>query len=151
MKLLSWLVALSLLVPGAALAGPASDAVRFFYDEPTFEPDPQLRDRFVDPAKTKFEQNDALSSDGDAGCIDWVLAIDGQDFDAAILKKTLELDETVNGDSAEVDATFTLFPDGKETSKREVLWTLEDVDGDWKVADIESRTSDWKLSELDCQ
>jgi hypothetical protein len=151
MKLLSPLVAFALLLPTAALAGPASDAVRFFYDEPTFEPDPSVRDHFVDPAKTKFEQNDALSGDGDAGCIDWVLAIDAQDFDDATLKKTLKLEESVNGDEAEVEATFTLFPDDKDTSTRDVLWTLKDVDGDWKVADIESKTSDWKLSELDCQ
>jgi hypothetical protein len=149
-KLLSSLFAVALLAPVPALAGPASDAVRFFYDEPTFEPDPSVRDRFVDPANKKFEENDALSSEGDAGCIDWVLAIDGQDYDDATLKKTLKLDETVDGEEAEVTATFTLFPSGEDTD-REIVWTLEQVDGDWKVADIESKTNDWKLSELDCQ
>jgi hypothetical protein len=150
MKLLPSLFVLVLLAPAAAVAGPASDAVRFFYDEPTFEPDPSVRDRFVDPARTKFEQNDALSSDGDAGCIDWVLAIDGQDYDDATLKRTLKLDETMDGDEAEVTATFTLFPGGDDSS-REIVWTLKEIDGDWKVADIESETNDWKLSELDCQ
>jgi hypothetical protein len=139
MRLLPTLFAFVLLAPAAATAGPTSDAVRFFYDEPTFEPDPSVRDHFVDPAKTRFEQNDALSSDGDAGCIDWVLAIDAQDYDDATLKKTLKLDETVNGDEATVTATFTLFPSGDDSS-REIVWSLKEVDGDWK-----------KLSELDCQ
>ncbi len=150
MKLLPTLFAFALLAPAPALAGPASDAIRFFYDEPTFEPDPSVRDHFVDPAKTQFERNDAMASGGDAGCIDWVLAIDGQDFDEATLKKTLKLDETVNGDGAQVTATFTLFPTG-EKSDREIVWSLKQVDGEWKVSDIESKTNDWKLSELDCQ
>jgi hypothetical protein len=150
MRLLSTLFVFVLLAPASAFAGPAADAVRFFYEEPAFEPDPSVRDRFVDPARTKFEQNDALSSDGDAGCIDWVLAIDGQDYDDATLKRTLKLDETANGDEAEVTATFTLFPSGEDTA-REIIWSLKEVDGDWKISDIESKTNDWTLSELDCQ
>jgi hypothetical protein len=150
MNLLPSLFVLVLLVPAPAWAGPASDVVRFFYDEPTFEPDPSVRDHFVDPAMGQFERNDALSGDGDAGCIDWVLAIDAQDCDDATLEKTLKLDETVNGDAAEVSATFTLFPSGDD-SAREIVWSLREVGGDWKVSDIESKTTDWKLSELDCQ
>jgi hypothetical protein len=149
-KLISSLFAIALVAPVSAFAGPASDAVRFFYDEPTFEPDPSVRDHFVDPAKAQFERNDVLASGGDAGCIDWVLAIDAQDYDDATLKRTLKLAETVNGGEAEVTAVFTLFPSGGD-SAREILWTLKQVDGEWKVSDIESRTTAWKLSELDCQ
>jgi hypothetical protein len=57
----------------------------------------------------------------------------------------------VNGDAAEVTATFTLFPDDQASSKREVVWTLKDVSGAWKAADIASKTSGWKLSEVTCQ
>jgi hypothetical protein len=146
MKLLAGVLAFAVLAPPDAFAGAASDAVRFFYEGPTFEPDPSVRDHFIDPAKTKFEQNDQ-----NEGCIDWVLAIDAQDVDDATLAKTLKLTEAVNGDAAEVTAIFTLFPDNQESSKREILWTLKEIDGAWKIADIASKTSGWKLSELECQ
>src|SRR5262245_35308580 len=131
MRLLSLAIASALLAPAAAFAGPASDAVKFFYDSPTFEPDPSLPDRFVDPAKAKFEENDQSSSDGEVGCIDWGLAVDGQDFDQGEIDRTLKRKETVSGNNAEVVATFTLFPDGQDTSKREIVWTLKNADGDW--------------------
>jgi hypothetical protein len=59
------------LAPGVAFAGSASDAVMFFYSEPTYEPDPSVRDRFVDPAKSVFEASDKVAANGDA-CINWV-------------------------------------------------------------------------------
>ena len=62
---------------------------------------------------------------------------------------TLQLSEEDNGDEATVTATFSLF-DGQPDSEREILWSLTNVDGDWKVSDIESRTNDWKLSAFDC-
>jgi hypothetical protein len=138
------------IAPAASLAGEASDAVMFFYSEPTYEPDPALRDRFVDPAKSVFAASDKVAVNGDA-CIDWVLAIDAQDYDEATLASTLKLAESVKGDAAEVTATFTLFPDAQANSRREVLWTLREVGGAWKVADIASRTGGWTLSELTCQ
>ncbi len=147
MKLLPVLVAV-MLAPTTAVAGPASDAIRFFYSPPSYEPDPSVRDRFVDPARTKFEENDK-ANDGGETCFDWVLAIDAQDLDEAELARTLQLDETVSGDDAEVIATFTLFP-GQRDARREIVWSLRNIDGDWKVSDIESRTNDWKLTELGC-
>ncbi|TIX63471.1 MAG: hypothetical protein E5V30_30905, partial [Mesorhizobium sp.] len=63
--------------------------------------------------------------------------------------KTLKLAETVNGDSAEVTATFSLFPEGDD-SKREMVWSLKKVDGKWKIADIASKTGGWTLSALEC-
>ena len=134
----------------AAQAGEATETVRGFYTDVDFEPDPAMRDRFVDPARAKFEENDKLSGNGaEVGCIDFVLSIDGQDYDEKVLAKTLQLSEEDNGDEATVTATFSLF-DGQPDSAREIVWSLNNVDGDWKVSDIESRTSDWKLSTFDC-
>jgi hypothetical protein len=132
-----------------AHSGPASDAVRFFYTPVGYEPEAGLRDRFVDPAKSIFDQNDKMTETEEMGCIDFVLAIDGQDFDQAELDRTLKLTEKVAGDSAEVTATFELFPKQAD-SAREIVWSLKKVGNDWKVADIQSITTDWKLSEFDC-
>jgi hypothetical protein len=51
----------------------------------------------------------------------------------------------MNGPSANVTANFTLF-----RQPHEVEWSLEEVDGVWKVADIASRTGNWRLSGLRC-
>ncbi len=73
-----------------ALAGPASDAVRFFYAPDVNDLDPANRSRFTDPALAKLAEYDTSSSDGtEVGCIDWVLALDAQDFDDAELAKSL--------------------------------------------------------------
>jgi hypothetical protein len=135
----------------AAHAGDAAETVRGFYTDVEFEADPGFRDRFVDPARAKFDENDKLSSNGEeVGCIDFVLAIDAQDYDEKVLAKTLEISEQVEADSATVDAKFSLFEDQPD-SKREIIWSLKDVDGAWKVSDIESKTSDWKLSKFECK
>jgi len=149
----SILLALALgLATEACWAGPASDAVRRFYQpEVGFEPDLALRDHFVDPAKSIFEKNDRLSNNGDEiGCIDFVLAIDAQDLDQDEIDRTLKLTEKATGDTAVVTATFRLFP-GEEGYPREIVWDLRQVDGAWKVADIASITNDWRLSEFSCE
>jgi hypothetical protein len=132
-----------------ALAGPASDFVKSFYTEIEDPADPGNRDKFVDPAKTKLDQNDK-TPEGDVGCIDGALALDAQDFDEDVVKKTLKLDEKVSGDAATVTADFKLFDDNQPDSKREVLWSLKKVSGGWKVADIADAANEWKLSTLDC-
>jgi len=133
-----------------AHAGEASETVRGFYSDVEFEADPSFRDRFVDPAKAKFAENDAQSSNGEeVGCIDFVLAIDAQDYDEKVLAKTLQLSEDVQGEAATVTAKFSLF-ENQDDAQREIVWSLKNVDGAWKVSDIESKTSDWKLSQLDC-
>jgi hypothetical protein len=133
-----------------ALAGPAADAVRFFYEPVGSPSDPEFRDRFVDPARTKFQENDTLSSNGDEiGCIDFALPVDAQDLDDAEVARTLKLDETVSGDDATVTASFNLFP-GEPESRREIVWTLKKVGDAWKIADIAAPKSDWKVSEFDC-
>ncbi len=142
------LLAVVLLLPVPAFAGPASDAVRFFYSPPVFEGDPELRDRFVDPARKIFEANDK-TPEGEIGCIDFGVAVDAQDYDEAEIARTLKLSENVSGDTAEVTATFQLFPDEAE-SRREIVWSLVKAGGDWKVSDVASRTNDWRRGSFEC-
>ncbi len=150
MKLPLLAAALTALVPSVAMAGPASDAVKFFYTQGRFVGDPDYRDRFVEPVKNLFDQNDAaLASPDGVPCIDSDPALDAQDFDDGELARTLKLAEALNGDRAEVTATFSLFP-GEQDASREMVWSLKNVDGKWKVADIASVTNGWKLSELEC-
>ncbi|RVD65063.1 hypothetical protein EN751_39735, partial [Mesorhizobium sp. M4A.F.Ca.ET.029.04.2.1] len=50
---------LSVAMPAAALAGPASNAVKFFYvPQVRFEGDEQYRDRFTEPVTKLFALND---------------------------------------------------------------------------------------------
>lgn len=143
------LAALSLAFVSPALAGPASEAVRFFYEPVKWEADPQYRDRFTDPVRRLFEQNDR-TPEGEMGCIDYGPGIDAQDYDDATIAKTLKLTEQVDGANATVTAMFTLFPDHPGEARREMRWLLVKEGGDWKIADIESVTNGWKLSELAC-
>ena len=147
----SALLAAAILAVAAtpALAGPASDFVKSFYTEIEDPADPGNRDKFVDPAKTKLDQNDK-TPEGDVGCIDGALALDAQDFDEDVVKKTLKLDEKVSGDAATVTADFKLFDDNQPDSKRELVWSLKKAGGAWKVADIADPADEWKLSTLDC-
>ena len=142
------LAALLALSAVPALAGPASDAVRFFYVPVKWEADREFRDRFTGPAKKLFDLNDKMP-EGEIGCIDFGPGIDGQDYDDATIKKTLKLAEEVSGDQATVTARFTLFPEGDD-AKREIQWLMVNEGGKWKIADIVSVTSGWKLSELEC-
>ena len=134
-----------------AFAGPASDAVRFFYTPEADVTDPALRDRFIDPALAKFKQDDKLSNGGtEIGCIDFALQYDAQDLDDAEMARTLKLTEDVKGDKATVTAKFNLFPTGEEAG-RSIVWSLKQVGGAWKIADIASGSGDWKLSDFECQ
>lgn len=59
MKLPLLVAILSIAMPAAALAGPASDAVKFFYvPEVKFEADAQYRERFTEPVTKLFDLND---------------------------------------------------------------------------------------------
>lgn len=152
MKRLLLLSALSLASPVTAIAGPASDAVKFFYSpEVKFAADPEYRSRFTAPVTGLFELNDkAIEKNPDQlACIDFDPSLDAQDFDQDTVDKTLKLSEKINGTTAEVTATFNLFAEG-DGSQREILWSMNRVDGEWKIADISSKTNDWKLSELGC-
>jgi hypothetical protein len=152
MKLPLVVAILSIAAPVAALAGPASDAVKFFYvPEVKFEADAQYRDRFTEPVTKLFDLNDQVTKKNpdQVACIDFDPGLDAQDFDQKTLSKTLKLAEKVDGDSAEVTASFDLFPEGDDM-RREMHWSLKKIDGKWKIADITSKTNDWTLSKLDC-
>ena len=152
MRLTVLAAALLIALPAAALAGPDSNAVKFFYvPEVKFEADAKYRDRFTEPVTKLFALNDqaARNKPDEVACIDFAPGLDAQDFDQKNIAKTLKLAETVDGDSAEVVATFSLFPEGDD-SQREMHWSLKKLDGKWKVADITSKTSNWTLSALEC-
>jgi hypothetical protein len=138
---------LLLLASGAAIAGEAADAVKPFYDRPGLELEPAERGRFVDPAKSVLDQNDAIKASGEGdGCLDPALPFDDSDYDPAEVAKTLQLAETVSGGEAKVLATFKVS-DGMARLE----WKLRNVDGAWKVADIVSMTKDWALSQFNCE
>ncbi|CAM5641148.1 hypothetical protein MAUB1S_11037 [Mycolicibacterium aubagnense] len=146
------LLALSVLMyPGSALAGPASDAVMFFYSPVKFAADPQFRDRFTDPVIKLFQLNDAAikKHPDEVACIDFDPSLDAQDYDDKSVADSLKLAEAIDRDKATVTASFNLFSEGDD-SKREMVWELRQVDGSWKVADIASKSNSWKLSELGC-
>ena len=155
MKRASIAALVCLIAPSAAFAGPASNAVKFFYTpDVRFEPDPKYRDRFTEPVTKLFELNDeAVRKNPDMiACIDFDPGLDAQDFDQETVSKTLKLVETLDGDTGTVTATFTLFPAdaGMEGAGREMVWSVKKVDGKWKIADIASRTNGWTLSQLQC-
>src|SRR5690606_29326474 len=98
-----------LVVAGPACAGPASDAVKFFYlPEVKVESDPQYRSRFTEPVTKLFALNDEAQrkNPDQLACIDFAPALDAQDFDQKIVSRTLNLTETRNGDEVTVIATF---------------------------------------------
>jgi hypothetical protein len=147
-------IATGVLISGACFAASPSDAVKYFYGPPLrYEPDIELRGRFVDPAKSVFEQNDkSLANDQEVPCIEASPGIDAQDYDETELARTLELTEAVDGGTATVTARFTLFPGSTDDgARREMRWSLKQVDGAWLVSDIESVTGGWKLSDIKCE
>ena len=137
-----------MLAASPAFAGPASDAVRFFYEPVRWEADPELRDRFTGPAKDLFDRNDTMP-EGEMDCLGFSPSIDGQDFDDALLARTLKLSETVDGNTAKVRASFQLF-EGDDDAMREIDWLLVKEGGIWKVSDIVSEANDWRLGAFEC-
>jgi len=136
---------LGLLLSGPAFAGAPADAVRYFYGNIGSETEPDNRDRFTGLARAALDANQQAANGGGAACIDFILALDSQDLDQNEIDSSLRLNETMNGPTADVTADFTLFRE-----PHEVEWSLQEVDGVWKVADIASRTSGWRLSTLKC-
>ncbi len=134
-----------LLVSGMAFAGSPSDAVRYFYQNIGSETEPDNRDRFTDQALAALDANQRQANTGEAGCIDFILAIDGQDIDQNGIASTLNLTETLSGDNADVIADFSAFQE-----PRQVEWSLRNIGGEWKIADIASRANNWRLSQFKC-
>ena len=152
MRLTLLAAALSIALPATAVAGPASNAVKFFYVPAVkFEADEQYRDRFTEPVTKLFDLNDQATKKNpdEVACIDFDPGLDAQDFDQKTVSKTLKLSEKLDGDNAEVTASFSLFSEGDD-SKREMVWSLKKIDGKWKISDIASKTSDWMISALEC-
>jgi hypothetical protein len=144
MRIVLALVLASAAAP--ALAGPASDAVQFFYSNIGAEFDPANRNRFMDPAKAVFDATEKLGEP----CIGFAVAIDAQNYDEAELARTLRLVEEVNGDQAMVTASFSLYP-GDPENDREIVWELKQVGGQWKIFDIGQANGAWRLSEVSCE
>lgn len=145
------LLSAMLVLPVSASAGPASDAVRYFYDTFKFEGAPEVRDRFADPARTKFEENDQLiESEDKVGCIDFSLSLDAQDYDEGEVARSLKLDEKISGNNAEVTARFRIFAEDDD-AERQIVWSLKTIGGAWKITDIASKSGDWRLSEFYCE
>lgn len=137
--LLTVLILAGMAVP--TVAAEPVDAVRPFYEHIGLEYDDDSLDLFVDPARAVLEGDRRMAEEGDI-CLDFLLAIDGQDHDEGIAA-SLELIQTVDGDQAEVVASFSNFG-----YRSHVDWRLVNRDG-WKIADIGSRANGW-LSELSC-
>ena len=100
---------------------------------------PTLRKRTLDANDARWEEREEV-------CIDFSVLFDAQDYDEAELERTLTFAEEVNGDAADVLATFSLFG-----TPREILWSLDYDNGSWKVTDISSPEAGWRLSELHCE
>jgi hypothetical protein len=137
---------LCLAATGSALAGAPADAVRYFYRNIGSETEPDNRARFTGGAEAALDANERAASAGGSGCIDFILALDSQDLDQSEIDSSLTLTEAANGSTANVTADFTLF-----RQPHQVEWSLQQVDGVWKVADIASRTGNWRLSTLRCR
>lgn len=137
--LLTVLILAGMAVP--AVAAEPADAVRPFYEHIGLEYEDGSLELFVDPARRVLEGDRRMAEEGDL-CLGFLVAIDGQDHDDTVAD-SLELTQTVDGDQAEVVASFTSFG-----YRNEVMWRLVDRDG-WKVADVGSPKNGW-LSELSC-
>jgi hypothetical protein len=137
---------LCLLGTGSALAGPPSDAVRYFYRNIGSEAEPDNRGRFTGGALATLDANERAASAGGAACIDFIPALDSQDLDQDEIDSSLNLTEVLNGPTVLVTADFTLF-----RQPHRVEWSLQEVNGVWKVADIASQAGGWRLSALRCR
>ncbi|NMG40999.1 hypothetical protein GRZ55_17260 [Chelativorans sp. ZYF759] len=137
--LLTILLLAGMAVP--ALAAEPADAVRPFYEHIGLEYEDGSLALFADPALSVLEGDRRMAEEGDL-CLGFLIAVDGQDHDEGIAE-SLELTQTVDGQEAEVVASFSNFG-----HRSQVMWRLVDRDG-WKVADVGSPTNGW-LSELSC-
>lgn len=145
LKTLAALPVLFMIATASVLAGEPADAVRFFYDNLGAETQPENRDRFTGPALEFLNAADAAWERDETNCIEFGFPVDAQDFDDAEIAKTLKLDETVNGDSADVKASFNNF--GQAT---QVEWSLTRTAAGWQVSDIASEANQWRVSRMTC-
>lgn len=134
-------LALSTWPAGAAGEG-AVEAVRAFY-VPPFEAENEP-DRFTGAGRAALERGIGERTDDEVGCIDFSIALGGQDYDEEAIARTLHLTAHPQDDGTErVTAEFTLFDEPSM-----VVWEMREVDGAWKVADVSSEAGQWRLSGL---
>ncbi|MEM5472009.1 hypothetical protein WNZ14_09770 [Hoeflea sp. AS60] len=145
LKSLAVLPVFFMIATAPVLAGEPADAVKYFYDNLGSETQPENRDRFTGPALEFLNAANAAWERDETNCIEFMFPVDGQDFDDAEIAKTLKLDETVNGDSADVTASFSNF--GQAT---QVEWSLTKTAAGWQVADIASEANQWRVSRMTC-
>lgn len=129
---------LGFAAPALAADG-AIDAVRAFYTAPLAdERDPAL---FTGAGREAIEQD--MATEG--GCIGFSFVFNGQDFDEAEVARTLVLSTGADDDGGgTVTARFDNFG-----QPQEVVWTMRQTDGAWKVADVTiafEGDDDWTLS-----
>lgn len=102
--------------------------------------------RFVDPARTVLEKNEALKKSGEGDCLDQNMPLDQVPYDRATLEKTFKSLESINGDQARVVVAFV---EGGEPHRLE--WKLTKVENGWKISDLLSVTGEWALSQYQCE
>lgn len=129
-----------------AMAGTAVEAIKPFYDRIGLELDPAERARFVDPAKAVLDARDRLEKSQQGDCLDTNMALDNVPYDKAEIDGSLKIIGSETGDTAIVVAVFTAVHE-----PHRMQWKLKKVDGDWKVADLLSVTSEWALSQYQCE
>jgi hypothetical protein len=139
-------VAVLLLGAAEAQAGPASDAVRLFYEKPGLELTPEARNLFIDPARRVLLMDEEIRKGGEEGCLDPALPFDDADYDLARVLSTLKLSEALDGDRAVVTAGFET-----DEGTARVEWRLRKIGAVWKVSDLISQTKDWALSQFNCE
>ena len=133
-------------LPCLAFAGEPSAAIEYFYDNLGNEAGPENRDRFTGLALEFLNAADAAWDRNETLCLDFGFPVDAQDFDEAEIAGTLELEETIDGDTATVVAHFENF--GQPV---EVEWTLGQGAAGWLVSDVASTANGWRLSTFSCE
>jgi len=134
------------LLVAPAMAGTAVEAVTPFYERIGLELDPVERGRFADPAKAVLDARDRLEASGQGDCLDVNMALDNAAYDKAELGASLKIIGSETGDKAIVVAAFTAAHE-----PHRMQWKLERVGGEWKVVDLLSVTSEWALSQYQCE
>lgn len=129
-----------------APTGSPSAVVRPFYAEGGADLAAADRNRFIDPAKTVLEKNEALKKSGQGDCLDQNMPLDEVSYDKAALDKSFKSLESVTGDDARVVVAFV---EGSDPHRLE--WKLKKVGGEWKISDLLSVTGEWALSQYQCE
>lgn len=146
-----------------AAGGDAASFVRGLYEsDPIYNPlaDEPVGAKMTGKALKVLKKSEKESIEGEgAGCIDWVLTVNAQDWDDATVRRTLEVKEEpgATGDAAKVTASligyeFDGIPADQQT-RTVIEYDLRKVDGAWRIADMAARENAnseelWRLSKL---